>query len=113
MSLSVPVQAPSGRQVKLHKAVIRFLNALPAQASAKSVTCFKTLTQLGLTREFTQLRHIQGDLWELKVDAENVKFMRYLFVARNGVFFFTNAFKKQTNETPRQDITLALRRANE
>jgi phage-related protein len=113
MSLSTPVQAPSECQVKLHKAVIRFLNKLPAQASAKSMACIKTLSELGLTREFTQLRHIEGNLWELKVDAENVKFMRYLFVARNGEFFFTNAFKKQTNETPRRDITLALHRATE
>jgi phage-related protein len=113
MSLSTPVQAPGGRPIKLHKAVIRFINALPAKASAKSAACFKTLSELGLAREFTQLRHIQGDLWELKVGAENAKFMRYLFVARNGMFLVTNVFKKQTNETPRQEIELALRRATE
>ena len=111
--LSSPVQVPSGRQVQLHKAVQRYLDALPADASAKSVESFKVLMDVGLTREFKQLRHLQGDLWELKVDAKSVKFMRYLFVARNGEFLFTHAFRKQTNHTPRREIDLALRRANE
>jgi phage-related protein len=39
--------------------------------------------------------------------------MRFLFVARNGEFLFTHAFRKQTNQTPRREIDLALRRANE
>jgi len=113
MSLSTPVQAPSGRQIYFHKAVKRFLDALPAQASVKSSEYFKILLEVGLNQKFTQLRHIQGDLWELRVDAKNVKFMRYLFVARKGVFYMTNAFKKQTNDTPRREIDLALRRATE
>lgn len=111
--LSSPVQVPSGRQVRLHKAVQRFINELPAQASAKSVESINILMDTGLTREFKQLRHLQSDLWELKVDAKSVKFMRYLFVVRDNIFLFTNAFKKQTNETPRREIDLALRRANE
>jgi len=89
------------------------MDELPAQALAKSVELINILRELGLSREFKQLRHIRGDLWELKVDAKNVKFMRYLFVVRNGVFIFTNAFKKQTNETPRREIDLALQRAKE
>ena len=111
--LSSPVQVPSGRQVQLLKPVQRYLDALPADAWAMSVETINVLKEVGLTREFKQLRHLQGDLWELKVDAKSVKFMRYLFVARNGVFLFTNAFRKQTNQTPRREIDLALRRANE
>jgi phage-related protein len=104
---------PSGRQVQLHKAVQDYIDALPADASAKSMKQIKLFMEVGLTREFKQLRHLQGDLWELKVDAKSVKFMRYLFIARNGAFLFTNVYRKQTNQTPRREIDLALRRANE
>jgi phage-related protein len=115
MSLSNPLQVPDGHSVHFHKAVIRFVNTLPPTAWAYSMRAFETLSDVGLTREFRQLRHVQDDLWELRVDSPkpNRQFMRYLFVCRNGKFLITHAYFKQTNRATRQDIELGLRRVNE
>ena len=115
MSLPNPLQVPDGRPVHFHKAVIRFMDALPPTAWAYSIRTCETLSVVGLTREFNQLRHIQDDLWELRVDSPkpNRQFMRYLFIARNGKFLITHAYFKQANKAKRQDIELALRRVNE
>lgn len=115
MRLSQPLQVPNGHPVHFHSAVERFMKALPPAARAYSVRVCETLSGVGLKRGFNQLRHIQGDLWELRVDSPkpNRHFMRYLFVARDGKFQVTHAFFKQTNKTPRPDIELALRRVSE
>lgn len=115
MSLSSPIQAPGGRPVHIHKAVIRFVNALPPTAWAYSMRAIETLSCVGLTREFNQLRHIQDNLWELRVDSPkpNRQFMRYLFVSKDGMFYLNHAYFKQSNKARRQDIELALRRVNE
>jgi phage-related protein len=115
MSLSNPLQVPNGHAVHFHKAVVRFMEALPPTAWAYSVRVFETLSDVGLAREFKQLRHVRDNLWELRVDSPkpNRQFMRYLFVTRNGKFLVTHAYFKQTNKAPRQEIELAIRRVNE
>ena len=107
-------QVSAGHPVSLHKAVRRFMDDLPSAVLAFALQTQKTLSEVGLNREFKQLRHIRGELWELKVDTHQPKlYIRFLFVNRNGKFLITNAFFKQTNETPPREIDLALRRAQE
>ena len=115
MTLSNPLQVPGGRPVHFYKAVTRFLNSLSPNAWAYSMRTFEHLSYVGLARDFRELRHVQDDLWELRVDSPkpNRLFMRFLFVARDGKFLVTHAFFKQTNKTPRQDIELAIRRVKE
>jgi len=105
----------NGHKVQLHKAVIRFLNGLDPAAWAYSMELIESLSELGLTREFKQLRKVQGDLWEICADTEkpNRRFIRYMFVARKGEFLVTNAYNKQTNKTPLKEIKLAFKRAKE
>lgn len=105
-------QVPAGHSISIHKAVTRFMDALPSAASALSLQTQKTLAEVGLTREFKQLRHLRGDLWELKVDTGKPKlYIRYLFINRGDEFVITNAYFKQTNQAPQREIDLALQRA--
>ena len=115
MSHSNTLQVPGGRVVRLHKAVTRFLEDLNSASKAKSTVTLETLSAVGLSREFRQLRHVQGNLWELRVDTDkpNRLFLRYMFVMCNGDFLVTHVYNKQTNTAPRQEIELALDRAKE
>ena len=107
-------QVPEGHPIRIHKAVKRFMDALPPAARAESAQVQKTLAEVGLTREFKQLRHLRGEVWELRVDTHKPKlYIRYLFVDNDGTFLITNALFKQTNATPPDDIDLARRRAQE
>jgi phage-related protein len=57
-------------------------------------------------------RHLDGDIWEVRVDGERVIY-RILFAeegARGQVLLALHAFNKKTQKTPRATIELAKQR---
>jgi hypothetical protein len=57
-------------------------------------------------------RHLEGDIWEVRVDADRVIY-RVLFAeegSRGRVLLALEGFKKKTQKTPRATIELAKRR---
>ena len=109
------LQTPKGRPISKHKAVTRFMGDLPSDAEARSAHTFEQLIEFGHDPRYVDVEHIEGDLWELKVNnpKPNRLRLRYFFVVKNDVYLFTHAYIKQTNKAPRQEIKLALRRAYE
>jgi len=63
-------------------------------------------------RGLSAARHLQGDIWEARVDGDRVIY-RILFAPegrRGQVLLALEAFSKKTQKTPREVIELAARR---
>ena len=93
------LQAPHGRPISKHKAVIRFMDDLPKDAQALSAHTFEQLAQFGTNPKAIDVEHIEGDLWELRVNnpKPNRLRLRYFFVVKNDTYLLTNAYIKQTS----------------
>jgi phage-related protein len=72
----------------------------------KIVAYMRTLRAQGTTAGLPTMRHIEGEIWELR-PVDN----RILFAAWDGAkFILLHHFLKQTQQTPRQEIETAKRR---
>ena len=66
-------------------------------------------------RGLTAARHLEGDIWEVRVDGDRVIY-RVLFAeegARGRVLLALEGFRKKTQKTPRATIELAKRRLSD
>jgi phage-related protein len=93
------------------KPVQAFLDNLSATEAAEVVAAMKEVAVEGL--RFA--RHLRGDIWEVRVQAENNAF-RVLFSPEGRsqqVFLALEAFTKKTQKTPTRTIQLAERRLSD
>ncbi len=86
--------------------VTEFLQRLAVSDRTRIARYFQLLHEFGPMLAMPHARHIEGKLWELRPDA-----YRILYVIVSGrQCVLLHAFRKKTQETPRQEIALALRR---
>ena len=94
--------------------VERELRALPKDMQAKFLRIVELIERSGLERVHEPyVKHIQGRLWEMRMTGRD-GISRALYVTASGRrVVVVRVFVKKTQKTPRQEITLALRRAEE
>lgn len=88
-----------------------FLDSLPGSDAAEIVGEMKHVAKIGLEAS----RHLRGDIWEVRVQAEN-RIFRVLFApeGRFGqVLLALEAFTKKTQKTPPATIALAEKRLSD
>jgi phage-related protein len=94
--------------------VVAELEALPAEMKAR----FRRIVELVQTHGLERMRephvkHLQGPLWEMRMTGRD-GISRALYVTAAGRrVVVVRAFIKRTQRTPRREIALALRRAEE
>ncbi len=98
----------------LNPTVEREIRSLPKDVTAQYVRIGRMITEHGLgsvNRKY--LRHITGPLWEIRLRGRD-QIARALYVtARPRRVVVVRVFAKTTQKTPRREIELALRRAQE
>jgi len=68
------------------------------------------LREFGLQLGLPYVKHLEGKLWELRVQAGR-KVYRVIYFAFTGQrFVLLHAFVKKTRKTPRKEIAIAQRR---
>jgi len=90
------------------------LNALPLEVYGRLIRIERMISQVGLEnlRE-PYVKHLEGKLWEMRVTGRD-GIARAIYVTALGRrLVIVRAFIKQTQQTPRSEIDLALRRAKE
>lgn len=90
------------------------LDALPMDMRARLTWITGLINQLGLEvlRE-PQVKHLEGKLWEMRLTGRD-GIARALYVTALGRrVVIVRAFVKKTQQTPRAEIKLALKRAKE
>ena len=81
---------------------------------ARFVRIAKLITTVGLQRVGKpHVKHLTGPLWEMRLSGRD-GIARALYVTATGrKIVVVRAFVKKTRRTPRREIELALRRAQE
>ena len=77
--------------------------------SEKILTYIRVLQEYGTRAGMPYMRHLDGDIWELRPQPERVLF----FYCRQGDFILLHHFRKKTQKTPKKEIDCAKRRAKD
>lgn len=87
----------------------RFSDKSARILSEKILTYIRLLQEYGTRAGLPYVKHVEGDIWELRPQPERVLFFSY-----NGdKFVLLHHFRKKTQKTPKKEIECAKRRANE
>ena len=98
----------------LNDAVEAELNALPADQIARFLRIGDLIQVLGLERVGEpHVKHIEGSLWEMRLKGRNGISRALYVVARPRRVVVVRVFVKKTQKTPRREIELALKRAED
>ena len=89
--------------------VVEYLNALPAKHKAKALRAIDLLEEFGRELKEPYAKHLEGELWELRVkQASDIS--RILYFAEVGdSFVLLHGFIKKTQKTPKKELDRALR----
>lgn len=90
------------------------LDNLPADMRAKLEHIVRLIIEFGLDRvREPHVKHLEGRLWEMRLIGRD-GIARALYVTAVGKrVVIVRAFRKKSQKTPRREIELALRRAEE
>jgi phage-related protein len=90
------------------------LDALPLEIRARLIRLERLITQVGLeTLREPYVKHIEGKLWEMRATGRDGIALAIYVTAIGRRVVIVRAFIKKTQQTPRSEIDLALRRAKE
>src|SRR5512138_1396074 len=96
---------PRGR-----KPIEEYLDTRPIKDRARVLRMFVLLRENGPMLRMPHARHIQGKLWELRIDGRPNSY-RVLYAALPGrLFLLLHIFAKKTDKTPVQEIAVAENR---
>lgn len=98
----------------LNEDVAAELDDLPTDMRAKLEHIVRLITEFGLDRvREPHVKHLEGRLWEMRLIGRD-GIARALYVTAIGKrVVIVRAFRKKSQKTPRREIELALRRAEE
>jgi phage-related protein len=104
----------SWRVSVLNETVEKELSALPLDMRAKLVRIVELIESLGLDKvREPYVKHLQKSLWEMRISGRD-GISRAIYVTASGKrVVIVRAFIKKTQKTPRSEIELALKRAEE
>jgi phage-related protein len=98
----------------LDEAVKAGLNALPADQIARFLRIGDMIQALGLERVGEpHVKHVEGPLWEMRMKGRDGISRAFYVVARPKRVVVVRVFVKKTQKTPRREIELALKRAED
>lgn len=98
----------------LNDAVKAELNALPADQIARFLRIGDLIQALGLERVGEpHVKHTEGPLWEMRMKGRDGISRALYVVARPKRVVVVRDFVKKTQKTPRREIELALKRAED
>lgn len=98
----------------LNDVVTAELSALPVDMRARFIWISELIASHGLEKvKQPYVKHIKGDLWEIRLKGKD-GIARALYVtARPKRVVVVRVFVKKIQKTPRKEIKLALKRADE
>ena len=98
------VEAGGGNPVRT------FLEGLDLQTQARLRRGVELLVQRNVTAGEPLVRHLEGKLWELRVES-NTNIYRVVYAVSSGRrIVLLHGFQKKTQKTPRREIETAARR---
>src|SRR5579862_6234695 len=93
--------------------VFEFLNSLNAKEIGKCLAYMHLLAEEGNSLPANYIKHIDGDLWELRPEFGGQEFRFFYFIVLSDTILFLHAFKKKTQKTSPTEIEIARKRMEE
>ena len=91
--------------------VVDEIDDLPLQASAHAYEMLEEIEKHGFNAPRVIFRHIQGKLWEIKMNLPGSGGFRvFYFCIEKDVMLLLHAYSKRTQKAPRHHIENALQR---
>ena len=91
--------------------VVDEIDGLPLQASAHAYEMLEEIEKYGFNAPRVTFRHIQGKLWEIKMNLPGSGGFRiFYFSIEKDVMLLLYAYSKRTQKAPRHHIETALQR---
>ena len=93
--------------------VLDFIESLPVRSQTKVGASIKLLEELGIEIGAPHVKKIFGTkIWELRILGENS--VRIFYISKvDRVFWLLHGFVKKSQKTPKNELFVALKRADE
>lgn len=95
---------------KQEEVVAEFLDSLPRKHRAKAFWEIELLSEYGTALKQPYVKHIEGDLWELRIKFASDISRIFYFIPTETKIVLLHGFVKKTNKTPQNEIDTANRR---
>lgn len=93
--------------------VLEFLESLRDKEAQKCLNYIELLAEYGNKLPANYIKHIEGDVWELRPEYGGTEFRFFYFVVLADTIVILHAVKKKRQKLRRNDIETALKRAEE
>jgi phage-related protein len=87
-----------------------FLSALDVRTKAKFAWAIAQLRVRNIMAREPLVKHIEGKLYELRVESQTNIFRLLYFFASGRRIVFLHGFQKKTQKTPSREIAMAVKR---
>src|SRR5487761_1108013 len=87
-----------------------FVDSLDEQTQVRFTWSMEQLRLRNVQARPPLVRHIEGSLWELREQSRTNIYRLFYFFASGRRIVFVHGFQKKTEQTPRREIAIALRR---
>lgn len=93
--------------------VQEFIDGLSIKEQAKWLSYARLLQEHGNTLPSQYIKHIEGDLWELRPEFGGVEMRFFYFVFTPEAIMIVHAVKKKSQKVRPRDVQLAVKRMND
>jgi phage-related protein len=93
--------------------VEEFINSLEAKAQARIARTLELLEEFGIELRMPYARHLEEQLWELRVRLGQNRYRIIYFLASGRTFILLHGFSKKTDAVTRADLEIAKNRRKE
>ncbi|MBW2342042.1 MAG: type II toxin-antitoxin system RelE/ParE family toxin [Deltaproteobacteria bacterium] len=93
--------------------VAEFIDSLDAKSRARIARTLDLLEEFGTNLGMPYARHLEKQLWELRIQQARNRYRIIYFLATGETFVLLHGFTKKTGPVPRGDIEIAQRRRDD
>ncbi len=93
--------------------VAEFIDSLDAKSRAKIARTLDLLEEFGIDLGMPYARHLEKQLWELRIRHGRNRYRIIYFLATGETFVLLHGITKKTGPVPRADTEMAERRRND
>lgn len=93
--------------------VAEFIDSLEVSAKAKVARTLDLLEEFGIDLGMPYAKHLENQLWELRVRQARNRYRVIYFLASGQTFVLLHGLTKKTGPVPRSDLKTAERRRDD
>jgi phage-related protein len=93
--------------------VREFIDSLDSKSKSRVAKTLDLLEEFGINLGMPYTRHLEKNLWELRVRYDKNRYRIIYFLATGRIFILLHGFSKKTGPVSRSDIEIATKRRDD